>query len=40
MTARRKRVLVVDDEEGIRGALELILGENGYEARAAGSVAE
>jgi two-component system response regulator HydG len=40
MTARRKRVLVVDDEGSIAGALALILGEGGYEVRTAGSVAE
>ncbi|HEX8145875.1 MAG TPA: sigma-54 dependent transcriptional regulator [Pyrinomonadaceae bacterium] len=38
--ARRKRVLVVDDEQSITGAIELILGEAGYEVRTAGSVAE
>ena len=40
MTSRRKRLLVVDDEAGITGALELILGEGGYEVSAAGSVAQ
>ena len=40
MTARRQRILVVDDEDGITGALELILGEGGYEVRTAGSVAQ
>ena len=40
MTARRQRVLVVDDEGSITGALALILGEGGYEVRTAGSVAE
>ncbi|MBV9927004.1 MAG: sigma-54-dependent Fis family transcriptional regulator [Acidobacteria bacterium] len=40
MTARRQRILVVDDEDGITGALELILGEGGYEVRTAGSGAE
>ncbi len=39
MTKRRQRILVVDDEGGITGALELILGEGGYEVRTAGSVA-
>jgi DNA-binding NtrC family response regulator len=39
MTARRQRILVVDDEGGITGALELILGEGGYEVRTAGTVA-
>ncbi|HEX8117845.1 MAG TPA: sigma-54 dependent transcriptional regulator, partial [Pyrinomonadaceae bacterium] len=40
MTARRQRILVVDDEDGITGALELILGEGGYEVRTAGSAAQ
>ena len=40
MTARRKRVLVVDDEVGITGALELILGDGGYEVRTAASGAQ
>lgn len=40
MTARRQRILVVDDEGSITGALALILGEGGYEVRTAGSVAE
>ncbi|MDT5272631.1 MAG: two-component system, NtrC family, response regulator HydG [Acidobacteriota bacterium] len=40
MTARQQRVLVVDDEGSITGALALILGEGGYEVRTAGSVAE
>jgi DNA-binding NtrC family response regulator len=34
-----KRVLVVDDERSITSALELILGEEGYEVKTAGSVA-
>ncbi|HVF51822.1 MAG TPA: sigma-54 dependent transcriptional regulator [Pyrinomonadaceae bacterium] len=34
------RILVVDDEASIRGALELILGEQGHEVRAASSIAE
>ena len=40
MTARRQKVLVVDDEESITGALALVLGDGGYEVRAAGSAAE
>jgi two-component system response regulator HydG len=40
MKARRQRVLVVDDERSITGALALILGEGGYDVSAAGSVAE
>ncbi|MFL6337113.1 MAG: sigma-54-dependent transcriptional regulator [Pyrinomonadaceae bacterium] len=40
MKARRKRVLVVDDEQSITGAIALILGEGGYEVRTAGTVAE
>lgn len=40
MTARQLRILVVDDEVSITGALELILGEAGYEVRTAGSVGE
>jgi two-component system, NtrC family, response regulator HydG len=40
MTARRQRILVVDDEGSITGALALILGEGGYEVRTAGNVAE
>jgi DNA-binding NtrC family response regulator len=35
-----KRVLVVDDEKSITGALELVLGDEGYEVKTAGSVAE
>lgn len=34
------RILVVDDESSITGALELILGERGYQVETAGSVAE
>jgi DNA-binding NtrC family response regulator len=34
-----KRILVVDDEVSIASALELILGEEGYEVKTAGSVA-
>jgi len=40
MTARRQRILVVDDEDIITGTLALILGEGGYEVRTAGSAAE
>jgi DNA-binding NtrC family response regulator len=40
MTTRRQRVLVVDDEGSITGAIALILGEGAYEVRTAGSVAE
>jgi DNA-binding NtrC family response regulator len=39
MMARRQRVLVVDDETSITGALALVLGEGGYEVSAAGTVA-
>jgi DNA-binding NtrC family response regulator len=35
-----KRVLVVDDEKSITSALELVLGDEGYEVTTAGSVAE
>lgn len=35
-----KRVLVVDDEKSITNALELVLGDEGYEVTTAGSVAE
>jgi DNA-binding NtrC family response regulator len=35
-----KRVLVVDDEKSITGALELVLGDEGYDVKTAGSVAE
>ena len=35
-----KRVLVVDDEKSIASALELVLGDEGYEVTTAGSVAE
>jgi two-component system response regulator HydG len=35
-----KRVLVVDDEQSITGALELVLGDEGYEVKTAGSMAE
>jgi len=34
------RILVVDDESSITGALELILGERGYQVETAASVAE
>ena len=34
------RILVVDDESSVTGALELILGERGYEVKTAGTVAE
>lgn len=34
------RILVVDDESSITGALELILGERGYQVETAGSAAE
>jgi two-component system, NtrC family, response regulator PilR len=37
---RASRILVVDDEQSITGALELILGERGHEVRAAHGVAE
>ena len=33
-------ILVVDDEAGVTGALELILGERGHEVKTAGSVGE
>jgi DNA-binding NtrC family response regulator len=35
-----KRVLVVDDEKSITSALEIVLGDEGYEVTTAGSVAE
>ena len=35
-----KRILVVDDEQSITGALELVLADEGYEVKTAGSVAE
>jgi DNA-binding NtrC family response regulator len=35
-----KRILVVDDEKSITSALELVLGDEGYEVKTAGSVAE
>jgi DNA-binding NtrC family response regulator len=35
-----KRILVVDDERSITEALELVLGDEGYEVKTAGSVAE
>jgi DNA-binding NtrC family response regulator len=35
-----KRVLVVDDEKSIASALEIVLGDEGYEVTTAGSVAE
>ena len=34
------RILIVDDESSITGALELILGERGYEIKTASSVSE
>jgi DNA-binding NtrC family response regulator len=34
------RILVIDDESSITGALEVILGEQGYEVRTAASMAE
>ncbi|HVG20983.1 MAG TPA: sigma-54 dependent transcriptional regulator [Blastocatellia bacterium] len=34
------RVLIVDDESSIRDALEIILGEQGYDIKTAGTVAE
>jgi DNA-binding NtrC family response regulator len=37
MSARRHRVLVVDDETSVTGALEMILSEPGYYVRTAGS---
>ena len=37
---RRSRVLVVDDEASVAGALELILSERGHEVSAAAGVAE
>jgi DNA-binding NtrC family response regulator len=39
-TPRQQRVLVVDDEQSIASALEIVLGETGYEVKTAGSVAE
>src|SRR5918995_6131604 len=38
--AQGGRILVVDDERSVTGALELILGERGHEVRAAGGVTE
>ena len=35
-----KRILVVDDEKSITSALELVFGDEGYEVKTAGSVAE
>src|SRR5215212_2528178 len=35
-----RRVLVVDDEKSITSALELVLGDEGYDVKTAGSVAE
>jgi len=37
---QRSRILVVDDEQSVSGALELILGERGHEVSTAASVAE
>src|SRR6267378_8058194 len=39
MSARRHRILVVDDETSVTGALEMILSESGYNVRTAGSAA-
>jgi DNA-binding NtrC family response regulator len=39
MSHRRPRILVVDDEESITGAMELILSERDYDVRTAGSAA-
>ena len=35
-----QRILVVDDEASVTGALELILGEQGYEVRTAKAARE
>jgi DNA-binding NtrC family response regulator len=40
MSQRRQRILVVDDEASVTGAMELILSERGYDVRTAGSAAE
>jgi DNA-binding NtrC family response regulator len=40
MNENSSRVLVVDDEASVRGALEIILGERGYEVVVAASAAE
>ena len=37
---RDARILIVDDESNITGALELILSEEGYEIKTASSVAQ
>ena len=37
---RSNRILVVDDETSVTGAMELILGERGYDVRTAKTVAE
>ncbi|HEV2707736.1 MAG TPA: sigma-54 dependent transcriptional regulator [Pyrinomonadaceae bacterium] len=39
-TPPQQRILVVDDESSVTGALELILGEQGYDVKTAKSIAE
>jgi DNA-binding NtrC family response regulator len=40
MSTQQSRVLVVDDEESVRGALDLILNERGHEVATAATLAE
>jgi DNA-binding NtrC family response regulator len=40
MSQQTSRILVVDDESSVTGALKLILGERGHEVESAGSIGE